>query len=138
MVDVLGAVVGMESLDDDGEGVDEVFEPGQQEQLRQEVDGADELKLGDPVDQVDGVEPLGTVEIAPVDGIDPQEAGLAVGAGLAALADLDRTGPGLGERPGQGGVEGVDLGQRADIGLGVAAPERLGRSAGSVGLATGQ
>jgi len=87
----------MEALDDDGKGRDAVLEHRQQEQIREALDRADELELGDLVDEVDVIKPLDAVEIALVDGVDAQEARLAVGAGLAALADLDRVGPGLGE-----------------------------------------
>lgn len=41
------------------------------------------------------VEALDTVEVALMDRVGAQEAGAAVGAGLAAFADADLDGPGL-------------------------------------------
>ena len=85
----------MEAEDGEGEGVEQGLQDRQQEVLADALDAADELELGDLVDQVDVVEPLDAVEIALVDGVDPQEAGLAVGAATAALADADLHRPGL-------------------------------------------
>jgi len=90
MVDVLGAVVGMKAADDKREGEDQGFQNGQQEAFADALDGGDVLELGDLVDGIDEVEALDAIEVAWVDAIDAQEAGLALGPGLAALADSDR------------------------------------------------
>ena len=79
----------MEGQDGEGEALEEGFEYRQQEAFADAFDRADELELSDRIDQVDVVEPLDAVQIALVDGIDPQEAGLAVGGGFAPLADVD-------------------------------------------------
>jgi hypothetical protein len=63
--------------------------------LADALDAADELKLGDLVDQVDVVEPFDPIEIALVDGIDPQEARAAFRTGTAPLADADLYRPSL-------------------------------------------
>ncbi|WP_420635202.1 hypothetical protein [Candidatus Palauibacter sp.] len=95
VVDVLGAVVGVEALDAEGEGRREVFEDGREEVLGDADDGADVLELGDPVDDVERVQALLAVEVAPVDGVDADEAGAALGVGPAADADGDPDGAGL-------------------------------------------
>ena len=100
-VDVFRAVIGMEAAHNDGKGVNQGLEHGQQEVFGDALDRADELELGDLVDQIDMIEPLDAVEIALIDRVDAQEAGLAFRTGLAALADLYRGGTGLGELPPQ-------------------------------------
>lgn len=47
------------------------------------------------IDGVDVVDPLALGRVALVHTVDAQKAGLAVGCGLFAFADLDRSGPGL-------------------------------------------
>jgi len=54
-----------------------------------------ELELGDLIDEVDVVEAFDGVEIALVDRIDAQEAGAALGARFAPLADVDLDRAGL-------------------------------------------
>ena len=55
VVDVLGAVVGVEAEDGEREGQQQALEQRQEEALRDADRGADELVLGDLVDQVDQV-----------------------------------------------------------------------------------
>lgn len=78
VVDVLGAFVGVEGPDAEGEGP-EVFEDGKEEPLAVERDGTDLLELGDLVDDVEDVEALLAVEVALVDGVEADEAGAASG-----------------------------------------------------------
>jgi len=94
-VDVLRAVVAVEAKDDEGEGLEQGGQDRQENVLADALDAADELERGDLVDQVDVVEPLDPIEIALVDGIDPQEARTSLGAGTAPLADADLDRPGL-------------------------------------------
>ena len=88
----------MEAHDPEGEGVDELLQDGQQEGLGDGLDGADELVLGDLVDDVDQVDALFAVEVALVDGVDAQETGPTAGVRLAALADGDLDRPRFGRR----------------------------------------
>ena len=74
-----------------------VFEHGDQEALGDGFDGADVLILGDFIDGVDVIDAFGAIAVALVDGIDAQEAGLAVRLRLSALADGDRNRSRLGE-----------------------------------------
>ena len=62
------------------------------------------LELGNPVDDVERVEALLAVPIALVDGVDTDEAGAAVGIGLAADAGGDLDGAGLVEGEGSRAV----------------------------------
>ena len=87
VVDVFGAVIGVEALGDEGIGGDQGLEHRDQETLGDGFDGADLLVLGDFVDGVDVIDAFGAVVIALVDGIDAQEAGAAFGTGLFAHAD---------------------------------------------------
>ena len=57
-VDVLGAVVGVEGLDGEGEGGDEVLQHEDHEVLGDAWDGANVLELCDFVDHVDQVDAL--------------------------------------------------------------------------------
>ncbi|WP_376780461.1 transposase [Stutzerimonas nitrititolerans] len=70
------------------------LEHRQQEALRDTLHRADELELSDLIDEVDAVEALDATLIALVNRVDAQEAGMAFGPGLSALADgdLDRMG----------------------------------------------
>ena len=113
VVDVLGAVVGVEAFDLEGEGVDEGFELGDEEVLGDAVDGPKVLELRHFVDDVDDVDPL---LAALVDGVDAEEAGSPVGPGLAVGADGHggRRGRAEGEaaeavRPGRAEVVDVPL-----------------------------
>ena len=87
MVDVLGAVVAVEAVDGEGEGLDEVLQDGEEEALADALDGADKLELGDFVDGVDEVEALDAVQVALVHGVDAQPVGAAAGTRLAPLAN---------------------------------------------------
>ena len=79
VVDVLAAVVGVEAEDGERERQQQALEQRQQEALGDADDGADELVLGDLVDQVDQVQALDPVAVALVDGVDAHEAGPAFG-----------------------------------------------------------
>ena len=96
--------VGVEALDAEGEGRQEVLEDGREEVLGDADDGADVLELGDPVDDVERVQALLAVEVALVDGVDADEAGAALGVGPAADADGDLDGAGLVEGEGSQAV----------------------------------
>ena len=93
VVDVLGAVVGVEAEDAEREGQQQAFEERQQEALRDGGGRADELVLGDLVDEVDQEQALDAVAVALVDGVDADVAGLAVGLRRLAQGDLDRGRP---------------------------------------------
>ena len=97
VVDVFGTVVGVKALDDKGIGGDQGFEHGDQEALGDGFDGADVLILGDFIDGVDVIDAFGALAVALVDGIDSEEAGLALRFGLSAFADGDRNRSRLGE-----------------------------------------
>ncbi len=56
VVDALGAVVGVEAHDAEGEGGEEVLEDGEHEELGDADDGAGVLELSDLVDDVEDVE----------------------------------------------------------------------------------
>ena len=98
VVDVFGTVVGVKALDDKGIGGDQGFEHGDQEAFGNGFDGADVLILGDFIDGVDVIDAFGAIAVALVDGIDAEEAGLAVQLRLSAFADGCRGRPCLGER----------------------------------------
>ena len=94
VVDLLGAVVGVEPPDGEGEGEDEPFQDGQEETFAIALGGGDELELGDLVDRVDQVQPFDAVPAALVDAIHAQETRLVLWPRLAALADCDFRGAG--------------------------------------------
>ena len=113
-VDVLASVVGVEGLDGEGEGGDEVLQHEHHEVLGDARHGAKVLELRDFVDDVDEVDALFAGPVAEVHGVDAQEAGLAIGLGLAADADGHGSRPGLAEGEAAGPVlaglpEVVDL-----------------------------
>lgn len=62
-IDVFRAVVGMEALDGEGEGGEEGFEDREQEAFADAFYRADELELGDRIDEIDVVEPLDPVQV---------------------------------------------------------------------------
>ena len=87
-IDVFRAVVGMEALDGEGEGGEEGFEDREQEAFADAFYRADELELGDRIDEIDVVEPLDPVQRSPwLDRIDAQEAWTALWARFAAFPD---------------------------------------------------
>ena len=86
VVDVLGVVVGVETEDDEREQAEQGREQRREEALGDRLDGADELVLGDLVDDVDQVHALGAVAVALVNGVDAQEAGQTVRLRRPALA----------------------------------------------------
>ena len=88
-VDVLASVVGVEGLDGEGEGGDEVLQHGDHEVLGDARHGAKVLELRDFVDDVDEVDALLAAPVSEVDGVDAEEAGLAIGPRLAADPDGD-------------------------------------------------
>ena len=75
VVDVLGAVVGVEVPDGKGKDQDEPFQDRQQEAFADPPDGSDELELGDLVDGIDQVRPFDAVQVALLDAVDAQVAG---------------------------------------------------------------
>ena len=79
VVDVLGAVVGVEADDDEREQVEQGFEQGYEKTLGDRRHSADVLVLCDLVDDIDQVHALGAVAIALMDGVDAQEARPAIG-----------------------------------------------------------
>ncbi len=103
-VDVLASVVGVEGLDGEGEGGDEVLQHGDHEVLGDARHGAKVLELRDFVDDVDEVDALLAAPVSEVDGVDAEEAGLAIGPRLAADPDGDGSRPGLAEGEAAGAV----------------------------------
>ena len=83
MVDELRAVVGMEAFDDEGERAKEGLEHREHEVFADALHRADELELCDLVDQVEVVHTLGTVEVALMDGVHPNENGTVQSRGPA-------------------------------------------------------
>ena len=82
VVDVLRAVVGVEAQGAEGKALEQRFEHRNQERLRDALDRADALELGDLIDQIEVIQGLDAVQIALVDSIDADEAGTTLGAGL--------------------------------------------------------
>ena len=80
-IDILRAVVGMESEEDEGERSQEGFQGRDEKALGDSFDGDDDLHLGDFVDDVDVIEPFDAVPIALVNGVDAQETGATLGIG---------------------------------------------------------
>ena len=103
-VDVLGAVVGVEGLDGEGKGGDEVLQHGDHEVLGDARDGSKVLELRDFVDDVDDVGALEATQITEVDGVDAQKAGPAVRPRLAAHPEAHGRGPRLAEGQAAGPV----------------------------------
>ena len=95
MVDVLGAVVGVEAEDGERQRDEHPVQQRNQERLRDPGHGADMLELGDLVDQVDVVDALDPVAVALVDGVHAQVAGPAAGIRPPTLADVHRRRPGV-------------------------------------------
>ena len=89
-VDVLRAVVGVEGLDGEGEGGDEVLQHGDHEVLADARNGSKVLELRDFVDHVDHAGPLPAVPLAAVDRVDAHEARLAQRARPAPRSDPRR------------------------------------------------
>ncbi len=94
-VDVLRTIVGMAAEDHEGEGLQQLLQGGQQVVLGDLLHADGHLPLGDLIDCIDVIDPLDTVQVALVHGIDAQEAGTATGPGLAPLADPHPGPPGL-------------------------------------------
>ena len=83
VVDVLRAVVCVEAHDPEGKASMSCSRTGSREGLGDGLDGADELVLGDLVDDVDQVAALFAVEVALVDGVDRRrKPGRPPGCGL--------------------------------------------------------
>jgi hypothetical protein len=80
VVDVLGAIVGVEGADGEGKGEDQLFQGREQVALADPFGGGDELKLGDLIDGVDEIQALDAIQITLVDAVDAQVARLAFGA----------------------------------------------------------
>ena len=87
VVDVHGAVVGVEAEDDERQRDEHLVEHRQQERLGDRGHRADVLELGDLVDQVDVVDALLAVAVSLVHRVHPDEAGLAARIRTPPLAD---------------------------------------------------
>lgn len=87
VVDVLGAVVGVEAPDHEGEAVEQGLDDRQQEGLADPLAGGYEFPLGDAVHRVDVIDPLHPVLIALMHAVDADETRLAIGRRRAALAN---------------------------------------------------
>lgn len=98
MVNVLRAVVRVETANDKREAVDEYFEIGDEEELADLRNTEDALPLSDLVDGVDVVEDPDPMEIALMYAVDAQVARFVVGPWLTPLTDSDATRTSLGER----------------------------------------
>ena len=85
----------MKVEDDKGKLLQDAFQQGHQPGLGDARRGQHHLPLRALIDGVDVVDPLALGRVALVHGIDAQKAGLSVGRGLFAFADLDRGGPSL-------------------------------------------
>ena len=83
----------MEADDDERKQAEQGLEQRREEALGDRLDGADELVLGDLVDDVDQIHALGAVPVALVDGVGVQEAGQAVRPRGAPLAHRHRSRP---------------------------------------------
>ena len=70
LVDVLGAIVGVESLDWKGIRLEARFEHGEEKAFGDGLDAADVLVVCDLVDGVDVIHPLDAIEVALVNGVD--------------------------------------------------------------------
>ena len=127
-VDVLGAVVGVEGFDAEGEGGEQGFEAGDEEVVGDAGHGAKVLELRDFVDDVDEIDALPSGPVAEVNGVNAQEAGAAAGPGLAADADGHGRGPGLAEGEAPHPV-GAALAEVVDVTV------RDGGEAGEAGVA---
>ena len=98
VVDVLGAVVGVETPDDKGESLDRPLKGRNQKTLRNAFCGGHKLVLRDLVHEVDLVQTLLPVEVALVDGIHSQKARPSGRMGLSPLSDAHLRRPGPGHR----------------------------------------
>jgi len=78
----------MEAFEEERESIEEIGQYRHQEALADARDREHALELSYLIDGVDVVDALEAVEIALMDGIQAQEAGLALGVGLAPLGDL--------------------------------------------------
>ena len=83
----------METEDDEREQAEQGLEQRREKTLGDCLDGADELVLGDLVDDIDEIHALGAVPVALVDGVDAQEAGPAIRPRGAPLAHRHRSRP---------------------------------------------
>jgi hypothetical protein len=84
------AVVGVEVEDDEGKLLEDAGEQRHQPGLTDARRVQHHLPLRKLIDGVDVIDPLAIGAVALVHSVDAQKAGLAVGRGLFALADLDR------------------------------------------------
>ena len=117
MVDVFRAIIGVEATDHEGERLDQSLQYRQQKVFADAFAGTDELELGDLIDKVDVEQALDAVAIALVDRIHAQEAGVALGAGLAPLADIDFDWTGLVHRA-PAALVGFGLAQVVEVAIG--------------------
>ena len=82
VVDVLGAIVGVEALHGKGERLQRTLQDRQREILRNALDAAGELVLDDLVDSVDVIHALDLVEVALMHRVDADPARAALRARL--------------------------------------------------------
>ncbi len=83
MIDVLRTIVRMKAEDREREGAQQAFELYQQEALGDALCSADELELGDFIDEVDQVQALDPIAVTLMYGIDAHVAGLALRRAMA-------------------------------------------------------
>ena len=95
LVDVLGAVVGMERQNDKGELLEEGLQHGNQVPFADCLHRTDDFELSHLIDRIDMVDTLHPIQIALVDRIDAQIPRLAIGLGLPAFAEAGNRGTGL-------------------------------------------
>ena len=87
LIDVLGAVVGMERQNDKGKLLEEVFQHRNQVPFAAFLHRTDDFELGHLIDRIDMGDTLHPIQIALVDRIDAQIPRLAIGLGLPAFAE---------------------------------------------------
>ena len=90
MVDVLGAVVGMEAENAERKAGEQGFDHRQQIGFADLLAGSDELPLGQAIHGIDVINTFHPVLVALMHAVDADEAGPPLGRGRATLADADR------------------------------------------------
>ena len=99
VVDVFRAIIGMKSLDDEGEAFEQRFEHRDQERLADALAGSHPLVLGHAIHGIDAIDAFDAVLIALMHAVHAQVAGLVVGGRSASFTDGDshrsRLGPDL-------------------------------------------
>ena len=90
VVDILRAVVRMETENGERQGDEHLFQNGKQTCLGYLRHRADMLELGDLVHQIDDMDAFLAVPVALVDGVDADKAGPATGLRALAYTDVHR------------------------------------------------